>query len=96
MLVHGGNSYPIRRCQRWQWGYARAAQRLFTETGSTTRDGSAHLVGLSLMPLDPADPNTRAEMAQQFGLDTPHEVLVTFTTAADGEFWRLVLEDLKR
>lgn len=95
VLTKGGKSYAIRRAQPWVWRYGRGADRLFYETGATTRDGASNLTAFAMTPLDPADANTVAELAQMYGTDTPFQPLVAFVRR-DGVFWRLVVEEHKR
>jgi hypothetical protein len=65
--------------------------KLATVTASTKRASvsggkrgapSMNLTGLSITPLDPADPATRAELQHRLGLGTPMELLQTFVAGA--------------
>jgi hypothetical protein len=66
-------------------------ERLATVSASTKRASisggkrgapSEYLTGLSITPLDPADPATRAEIQHRLGLETPLELLQTFINGA--------------
>lgn len=102
IIVVGAKEYPIKACSEWSGTHASMAtfKRQASVSASTKRaisDGdkrtpaSTYLTGLNITPLDPVN----AQLATTFGLDTPHELLQTFTGDATG-YLHLILEDLKR
>jgi hypothetical protein len=65
----------------------KAFSRLATVSASTKRASVSSgkrgtpptkLSGLSITPLDPADPSTRGELQERLGLETPFELLSTY------------------
>jgi hypothetical protein len=102
ILVVGTKEYPIKACSEWSGSRMGMAtfKRQATISASTKRaisngdkrsPASSYLTGLTVTPLDPVN----AQLATTFGLDTPHELLQTFTGDATG-YLQLILEDLKR
>jgi hypothetical protein len=100
VLVVDGNELPIVSVERWQLSQraSRAVARLanvsFSLKKESFTDGKGtegiYSSGLFCSPLDPMDGKTKNTL----GLETPHTLKETFIEN-DGEFIRLIVEDLR-
>lgn len=102
VLVYLNKQYPIRAVAEWGWppntstSFAKLDRvtvsilRAPVLVGGRRGAPITHIASVSCLTFQPAT----AELAGRAGLDTPHELLVTYV---DGDVYlQLILEDLKR